>query len=124
MTADVHRLADETQSSVAAVCRALELPRSSVYARRNRQPSCRALETAQLDVEVAAVHAGSEKRYGSPRVHRALRRQGRRVSRKRIEARMRALGLQGRRPKRFRRTTQADETKRPSPNLLDRRASG
>jgi putative transposase len=121
MTADVHRLADETQSSVAAVCRVLELPRSTVYARRNRAPSERALETAQLDVEVAAIHEESGKRYGSPRVHRALRRRGRRVSRKRIEARMRALGLRSKRSKRFRRTTRADDTHAPSPNLLDRK---
>ena len=121
MTADVHRLANETRSSVAAVCRVLELSRSSVYARRNRAPSRRAADTVQLDVEVAAAHASSERRYGSPRVHRALQRQGRRVGRKRVEARMRALGLRGRRPKRFRRTTRADETQRPAPNLLDRR---
>ena len=85
MTADVHLLADETKTSVAAVCRALELPRSSVYARRNRPPSQRARDTALLDVEVTAAHEGSKQRYGSPRVHRALRRQGRRVSRKRVE---------------------------------------
>jgi hypothetical protein len=40
VTADVHLLADETSTSVAAVCRALELPRSSAYARRNRPLSC------------------------------------------------------------------------------------
>lgn len=120
MTADVHLLADETKSSVAAVCRALELPRSTVYARRSRPPSRRAVETAQLDVEVAAIHEESSRRYGSPRVHRALRRRGRRVSRKRIEARMRALGLRSKRTKRFRRTTQADDTHAPSPNLLNR----
>jgi putative transposase len=74
VTADVHLLADETKTSVAAVCRALELPRSSVYARRKRPQSRRALNTAQLDVEVAAAHAESKQRYGSPRVHRALRR--------------------------------------------------
>jgi len=32
MTADVTRLAGESRSSIAAVCRALEVPRSSVYA--------------------------------------------------------------------------------------------
>jgi transposase InsO family protein len=120
VTADVHLLAAETKTSVSAVCRALELPRSSAYARRNRKPSRRAQDTAQLDVEVAAVHDGSKHRYGSPRVHRALRRQGRRVSRKRVEARMRALGLRAKRAKRFRRTTQADGAHTPSPNLLDR----
>jgi transposase InsO family protein len=113
-------LADETKTSVAAVCRALELSRSSVYARRKRPQSRRAQDTAQLDVEVAAVHAESKQRYGSPRVHRALRRQGRRVSRKRVEARMRALDLRSKRVKRFRRTTQADSAHAPSPNVLDR----
>ena len=120
MTADVHLLADETKRSVAAVCRALELPRSSVYARRNRTLSRRAQDTAQL-VEIAAAHAWSRQRYGSPRVHRALRRQGRRVSRKRVETRMRVLGLRSKRAKRFRRTTQANHAHAPSPNLLNRR---
>lgn len=120
MTADVHLLADETHTSVAAVCRALELPRSSVYARRNRPPSRRAQDTALLDVEVTAAHESSKQRYGSPRIHRALRRQGRRVSRKRVAARMRALGLRSKRTKRFRRTTQADPAHAPSPNVLNR----
>ncbi len=121
MTADVYRLADESKTSVAAVCRALQLPRSTVYAQRSRPVSARAQETAQLDVEITATHLQSKRRYGSPRIHRHLRRQGRRVSRKRIEARMRALGLRARCPKRFRRTTQADSSHVPAPNLLDRR---
>jgi putative transposase len=118
MTADVTRLADESKSSIAAVCRALEVPRSSVYAQRSRPISARARDTAELDVDIAVVHAQSERRYGGPRVHRELKRRGRAVSRKRIAARMRLLG---RRPKRFRRTTQADPSHAPAPNLLDRR---
>lgn len=121
MTADVHRLADASQASVAAVCRALDVPRSTVYARRTRRPSRRAAETASLDVEVAAIHRESDRRYGSPRVHRELRRRGHRVSRKRVERRMRAQGLVGRRPKRFRRTTEANPTHVPAPNILARR---
>ena len=61
MTADVTRLADESRSSIAAVCRALEVPRSSVYARRSRPVSARARDTAALDVDIAAVHAQSER---------------------------------------------------------------
>lgn len=121
MTADVTRLADETKSSISAVCRALEVPRSSVYAQRSRPISARARDTAELDVDIAAVHAESERRYGSPRVHRELQRRGRAVSRKRIATRMRLLGLRGRHPKRFRRTTRADPSHAPAPNLLDRR---
>jgi hypothetical protein len=90
VTADVHLLAGETKTSVAAVCRALEIARSSVYARRNRPPSRRAQDAALLDVEVTAVHQESQKRYGSPRA------------------------------KAFRRTIQADAAHVPFPNLLNR----
>ena len=121
MTADVYLLADETKSSVSAVCRALDVPRSTAYARRNRPPSKRARETTALDVAVTAVHAESAGRYGSPRIQRELCRQGRTVSRKRVAKRMKALGLCARRPKRFRRTTQADPAHVPAENVLDRR---
>lgn len=121
MTADVFRLADECKASVSAVCRALELPRSTEYARRSATTSERAKDTAKLDLEVAAAHVQSERRYGSPRVHQQLRRQGRRVSRKRVASRMQALGLQARRRKRFKRTTRADPAHAPAPNLLERR---
>jgi transposase InsO family protein len=121
VTADVFLIAEEAKASVAAVCRVLELPRSSAYERRSRKPNRRSRETAALDVDITAAHKASDQRYGSPRVHRELKRQGRRVGRKRVEARMRALGLSARRPKRFRRTTEADPTQAPAPNVLDRR---
>jgi putative transposase len=119
--ADVHRLADESQASVAAVCRTLKLPRSTAYARRGRRPGVRARDTALLDVEVRAAYTESRGRYGSPRVYEALRRSGRRVSRKRVASRMRVLGLVGRRPKRFRRTTEANPADAAAPNVLARR---
>jgi transposase InsO family protein len=121
MTADVTRLADESKSSVAAVCRVLGLARSTVYAQRSRPISARALDTAQLDVEIKAVHAASKQRYGSPRIQRALRRRGRAVGRKRVANRMRALSLRARRPKRFRRTTQSNPSHIAALNILDRR---
>lgn len=121
MTADVYRISDESQASVTAVCRVLKTPRSTAYARRNRRVSARAASSVALDVEVRAAHAESGGRYGSPRIFKELRRRGHRVSRKRVEARMRALGIVGRRPKRFRRTTQANPDAAPAPNLLARR---
>ncbi|MDB4982029.1 MAG: family transposase [Myxococcales bacterium] len=121
MTADVTRIAGELNAPVTAVCRAFDIPRSTVYARRGRPASARAKDTAALDVEVRAVHAESHGRYGSPRVFHQLRRLGRNVSKKRVEARMRELSLVGRRPRRFRRTTESDPTHVPAPNVLDRR---
>jgi hypothetical protein len=72
MTADVHLLAHETKSSVAAVCRVLELPRSTMYARQNRKTSQRAKDTAELDVAIKAVHEENKGRYGSPRAPNIL----------------------------------------------------
>ncbi len=123
MTADVHLLATEADASVAAVCRELGQPRSTVYARRKSAPSERAVETAHLDVEIASVFNESKGRYGSPRVHAELKLRGKRHARKRIAKRMRTLNLQARRPKRFRRTTQADSSHVPAENLLARRFS-
>lgn len=121
MTADVLRLASEACAPVAAVCRVLGVARSSVYERRQRPVSSRIQQTAALDVELRAVHQESKQRYGSPRIHQELRRRGIFVSRKRVEVRMRALGLRARRPKRFRTTTEANPAHTPAPNLLDRR---
>ena len=61
------------------------------------------------------------RRCGSPRVHRELRAQGTRVSRKRIERVMRQEGLRGKRPRPFRVTTQSQHAHPVAPNLLQRR---
>jgi transposase InsO family protein len=123
MSAVVFELAKEAEQPVVRVCRALEVSRSTAYARRGRPPSRRARETMRLDVEVRAVFEESRGRYGSPRVHAELREQGRQASRKRVARRMKAQGLRARRPKRFRRTTQADGSP-VAPNLLARQFSG
>lgn len=121
MTADVRLFATEVNASVSAVCKALGLSRSTVYARANATLSARAVETVELDAAIQAEFTASGERYGSPRVHQSLRRKGRRVSRKRVEKRMQTLGLRGRAPKRFRRTTCSNPEHVPAPNVLERR---
>lgn len=121
MSTVVPSLTESAHASVSAVCRVLDVPRSSFYARRTRQPSARELEDQRLDVELKAAHVECAGRYGSPRHHRRLRNKGIRVGRKRVERRMRAIGLVARRPKPYRRTTEADPSHAPAPNLLQRR---
>jgi transposase InsO family protein len=123
MTAVVSELANEAGASVSAVCRALGCSRSGVYARRRATPGPRARDTAALDVEIAAVHKEHEGRYGSPRVHSTLKTRGHKVGKNRVARRMRALGIRGRRPKRFRRTTDSAHAFPVAPNILDRRFS-
>jgi len=121
VSAVVPSLAQAAQVSVSAVCRTLDVPRSTFYARRAHQPSERELGELRLDVELKVVYAQYGGKYGSPRAHRELRGKGIRVGRKRVERRMRALGLVARRPRPYRRTTEADPSHAPAPNLLRRR---
>ena len=64
--------------------------------------------TPGLAEEIRAVHAGSKGRYGAPRVHAQLARDGRRHGRKRVARIMRSAGLHGRAARRWKRTTIAD----------------
>lgn len=66
------------------------------------------------------MHAASRSTYGSPRVHRGLRREGVRVGRKRVERLMRRDGLRGRIRRCFRRTTDSNHRLPVAPNTLNR----
>jgi transposase InsO family protein len=105
---------------VRLLCRCLSISRSGYYAWRQRTPSPRAQEDARLKMEIAASHAASRRTYGSPRIHRDLREEGHRVSRKRVARLMRELGLEGARKRRFRTTTDSRHRFPVAPNLLMR----
>jgi len=57
---------------------------------------------------IKEIHRKSRRTYGSPRVHAALRQEGRPCSKKRVAGLMRRNGLVGRCPRRFKRTTIPD----------------
>jgi transposase InsO family protein len=100
--------AEKARYSVAQLCRVLRVAPSGYYAWQHRRPSARAEANAALTAQIRAVHDRSRCTYGAPRVHAELRAGGQRVSRKRVARLMRAAGLVGRPPRRFRRTTVAD----------------
>jgi transposase InsO family protein len=62
----------------------------------------------------------SKGRYGAPRIHAQLRRQGRRQGRKRVARLLRAAGLHGRTPRRFTRTTIPDPAATARADLVRR----
>jgi transposase InsO family protein len=105
---------------VACVCELLDVPRSSFYERRSRRPSRRALVNAILLAHIRAEFRRSHRRYGSPRIARALCKRNVRASRKQVARLMRADGLVARPKKRFRITTQSDHDHPVAPNLLER----
>jgi len=96
------------QRNVKRACELLKVSRAAYYAARGGQPSGRDREDAGLTVLITAEHKRSKGRYGAPRIHAELRRQGRRHSRKRVARLMRQAGLAGRAPRRWKKTTIPD----------------
>jgi transposase InsO family protein len=106
--------------AVTLMCRVLAVSRAGFYAWRHRSPSARARTDVGLRIAIRAIHAESRRAYGSPRIHRELRAQGRRHGRKRIARLMRQEGLQAKRSRRYRATTQSVPLAPAAPNTLAR----
>ena len=113
--------AEKASYSLTRLCRCLRVTRSGFYAWEQRPESARAQRDRQLKVLVRASFAGSQSRYGSPRIHRdLLEDHHERVSRKRVIRLMQEDGLKARLRKRFRCTTMSDHDQPVAANLLDR----
>lgn len=108
----------------ALSCRALDVPESTFYKWRDREPTPRQARRAALDAAVRASFddsGGTPGTYGSPRVWEDLIADGWRVSKKTVAASMARQGLAGRCPKRKRRSlTRPDKAAAPIPDLLGR----
>lgn len=101
------------------MCQVLRVSTSGYYEWRDRPPSAREQANERLLEAIRRVHTDSRGTYGSPRVHAALRREGRCVGRHRVARLMQRHGIAGARPKRKRPvTTQRDGRARAAPNLL------
>ena len=109
---------------VQALCRVLGISTAGYYAWRSRPDSKHAVEDRALLVDIRQAHADSGGRYGSPRVHAALRAHGRKAGRGRIERLMRRHGVRGLVTRRRRvQTTNSRHAFAVAPNLLDRKFS-
>lgn len=112
--------AEKANHDISVLCRVLHVRRSGYYAWLRREESTRAKDNRLLAVEIAAVFAESKNRYGSPRIHRELRKRGRRVCRHRIARMMRKKQLRARARRKFVLTTQSNPGLPTAPNILDR----
>lgn len=110
----------EVAFPVLVMCKVMGVTRSGFYAWKKRPKSVRARADDQLAAEIAAAYEKSRKRYGSPRIHRALRKKGIRVGAKRIARLMREGGIVARQKRRFRRTTDSKHSNPIAPNILAR----
>lgn len=111
---------EKSAHSVAALCRALEVPESLVYENRHRKPSKRKQEDERLGKLIRVEFANHRNTYGSPRITDELREQGEHVSQKRVARLMRENGLDARPKPKFVCTTNSAHERGYSPNLLER----
>jgi putative transposase len=118
-----YRLIDAEKASypVSVLCRVLKVSRSGYYDWKERPPSERARENADLTERIREVHHRSRETYGYLRVHAELRALGVHCNRKRVARLMRKDGLRGRmRGRRRKHTTRQDPLAVPAPDLVER----
>ncbi len=112
------------QYKVARMCRQLEVSRTGYCQWKSRTPSDRSIANQVLDAQVAAIHAGSKRSYGRPRIVQGLRDQGVQVSQERVRNSLKRQGLRPVYKKPYRVTTDSNHNKPIAPNVLERRFDG
>ncbi len=116
-------IAKEAELGVTRLCRALGVSRAGFYAWKTRPQSAHDKADEALKVRVREAHARGPKgrrKYGSPRVYKALKKQGIRVGRNRVIRLMHEEGLVGRLKRRFKHTTDSNHGQPVAENLLKR----
>jgi len=78
------------------MCRLYGVTRAGFYAWRSRERSERERQNEELTIAIRTAHAESRGTYGSPRVHRVLRRRGHQVGKHRVAKLMRRHGIKAR----------------------------
>ena len=109
--------------TIEMMCKVFKVSKSSYYHWLGNGPSDRWKENESLLIDILAIFENSRETYGSPRITVELRAQNRTVSRKRVAKIMRAAGIQARKRKKFKATTDSKHKYPIAPNVLDRKFS-
>lgn len=111
---------NDTQFPTTVMCRVLQVRPSSYYAWSSRGVSDHRRRDEELSEKIQLSFQASRGRYGSPRVHRELRREGMVCSEKRVARLMREEGLAARKARRFTSTTDSRHPHPVAKNVLNR----
>jgi len=90
------------------MCKLYGVSARGYYSWKERSPSLRSIEDAVLLEKIATVYKDSRQSYGSPRVHKALKRQGELVGKRRVERVMRENNIRACSSTMYRRTIGMD----------------
>lgn len=101
------------------MCRALEVSRGGFYSWIRRYKGRREQENEQLLIEIREEFRKGRKTYGSPSITRELKKQGKKVNKKRVARIMRENGIRAKTKRKFKVTTHSGHKYPISPNLLN-----
>jgi len=102
------------------MCRVLRTSRSGYNAWRKRGVTPRQIRQQELLAKIKKIYEDSRGNYGSPRILRELRKDGIVVNHKTVEELMKKNGIQAKRKKKFKATTNSKHNLPIAENLLDR----
>lgn len=105
---------------VSGLCAYLEVSRSGYYDWLHREPSRRVQEDQVVGELIESEFKKHRRTYGSARIRDRLHQLGRRHGRRRVARLMAQRQLIARKKRRFVRTTVADPSRSPAPNVLNR----
>lgn len=105
---------------ITTMCRVLEVSKAGYYAWRARPLCDRVKDDIVLRERIRQIHRAVKERYGSPRVYQELRALGIPCGENRVARLMRREGLQAKRPRHYRVTTQSAHQQPVVPNRLNR----
>ena len=108
---------------VSGLCAYLDVSRSGYYDWLTRAPSRRDREDQALDEVIEVEFKKHRRTYGSARIQDRLRQLGQRHGRRRVARLMAQRQLIARKRRRFVRTTVAEPSRSPAPNVLNREFS-
>jgi len=108
-----------SQWRLNTMCHCLDVSRSGYFSWRNRKPSRRSCEDAELTELISASSQRSRGTYGSPRIHDDLKDLGHSVSRKRVARLMKAAGITScHHRKKWVQTTDSNHSLPVAPNII------
>jgi transposase InsO family protein len=90
------------------MCQVLKVSRSGFYDWLDREPSQREIKNKKLKLEIAKIYWQHSGRYGSPRIHRQLVKDGHTCNIKRVVRLMKVMGLRAIQKKKFKKTTDSN----------------
>jgi transposase InsO family protein len=105
--------------SVSFICETLGLPRSSFYQFLQPKESRRTRENRAIDETILRIYGASNGILGAPKIHQLMRQEGWEISLKRVQKRMRLLGIRSVAHKKFRAQSAEKTPQKDYPNLLN-----